>query len=123
MAVRSWTRGHCGPCCTRFLLDLESLRVLLDHAHTSMAVREERRILAQLGGGCLSPVAAYVNQGTATWPLRHRVGGAALRADALQRSSGGKVRLRPLHPRRGPKKAPKVKRVPSASSPPLPQAA
>ncbi|MED5498311.1 MAG: hydroxymethylbilane synthase [Candidatus Thermoplasmatota archaeon] len=47
------------------LLDLESLRVLLDHAHTSAAVREERRILAQLGGGCLSPVAAYVNQGTA----------------------------------------------------------
>ena len=47
------------------LLDLESLRVLLDHAHTSTAVREERRILAQLGGGCLSPVAAYVNQGTA----------------------------------------------------------
>ncbi|MBL72398.1 MAG: hydroxymethylbilane synthase [Euryarchaeota archaeon] len=47
------------------LLDLEALRVLLDHAPTSTAVREERRILAQLGGGCLSPVAAYVNQGTA----------------------------------------------------------
>jgi len=47
------------------LLDLESLRVLLDHAPTSTAVREERRILAQMGGGCLSPVAAFVNQGTA----------------------------------------------------------
>ncbi len=47
------------------LLDLESLRVLLDHAPTSTAVREERRILAQMGGGCLSPVAAYVDQGTA----------------------------------------------------------
>ena len=47
------------------LLDLETLRVLLDHAPTTAAVREERRILAQLGGGCLSPVAAYVDEGNA----------------------------------------------------------
>lgn len=47
------------------LFDLEALRGLLDHPSTSTAVREERRILAQLGGGCLSPVAAFVDQGKA----------------------------------------------------------
>ena len=40
--------------------DLEALRGILDHLPTSQAVRDERRVLAELGGGCLAPVAAHV---------------------------------------------------------------
>ncbi|DAC07830.1 MAG TPA: hypothetical protein D7I09_09485, partial [Candidatus Poseidoniales archaeon] len=40
--------------------DLEALRGLIDHPTTTAAVREERRMLAQLGGGCLAPVGAHV---------------------------------------------------------------
>lgn len=40
--------------------DLEALRVLIDHPTTTAAVREERRMLAELGGGCLAPVGAHV---------------------------------------------------------------
>lgn len=45
--------------------DLEALRALLDHPSTTQAVRDERRVLAQLGGGCLAPVAAHVTDSVA----------------------------------------------------------
>lgn len=73
------------------LLDLEALRGLLDDATTSSAVREERRILAELGGGCLSPVAAFVDQGNANVAVASpdwRTSAARRRSPDLRRWEG-----------------------------------
>lgn len=78
--------------------DLEALRGVLDHRPTSQAVRDERRVLAELGGGCLAPVAAHVLDDSAYVAVAEpswRVHVARRRAPAVHRWTGAAESFQP----------------------------